>query len=326
MTTPTPRSDVLSSSTLDLPRGIGRTLVRVLKNFSRTIEYFLRTFFRRTVRAGTVKAVQSFFRIFGVQLLRISETENHKLSATALFDLRFVVRLIEYLPTKNLDSLLSESRSQLRQDLFVLAMLGFPRNRYFVEFGATDGVDLSNSYLPEKQFGWKGILAEPARMWHKDLSRNRSCKIDQRAVWSESGQQLEFNETVAGALSTLDRFSSSDSHAQFRASGRLYPVSTVSLSELLNFHSAPSVIDYLSMDTEGSELEILRAFDFSEYSFKVITVEHNFTSARGAIKEVLEKNGYVRVLDELSNFDDWYLNKDHFENSLLLALLESPKG
>ena len=324
MTTPTPRLVAPSSSMLGLLPGIGSALARVWKNSLRTSTYFLRTFWTRTVRARVVGAVHRFFRIFGLAVVQISERENQTPLATALSDLRFVARLTEYLPPENLEFLVSESRSQLRQDLFVLAMLRFPTNGFYVEFGATDGVTGSNSFFLEKHFGWDGILAEPARVWHKDLSKTRACKIDQRAVWSESGQQLEFNETFAGALSTLDRFSSSDSHAQFRESGRLYPVTTVSLLELLNFHGAPQVIDYLSMDTEGSELEILGAFDFSEYSFKVITVEHNFMSARGAINGVLEKNGYVRVLEDLSNFDDWYLNKDHFENSFLSALLESP--
>ena len=62
-----------------------------------------------------------------------------------------------------------KSRAQLKQDIFVLLETGFKRDGYFVEFGATNGVDLSNSWLLEKAFGWTGILAEPARIWHDDL-------------------------------------------------------------------------------------------------------------------------------------------------------------
>jgi hypothetical protein len=54
------------------------------------------------------------------------------------------------------------SQSQYKQDIFVLTQLGFKRNGYFAEFGATNGLELSNSYLLERQFGWSGILAEPA--------------------------------------------------------------------------------------------------------------------------------------------------------------------
>ena len=55
---------------------------------------------------------------------------------------------------------IARSKAQLKQDLFVLATLNFKRNGYFVEFGATSGVDISNTCLLEFDFGWRGILAE----------------------------------------------------------------------------------------------------------------------------------------------------------------------
>ena len=53
-------------------------------------------------------------------------------------------------------------KSQIGQDLFALYALDWKRSGYFVEFGATNGVDLSNTFLLEKDFAWTGILAEPA--------------------------------------------------------------------------------------------------------------------------------------------------------------------
>ncbi|MEL6721375.1 MAG: hypothetical protein AAFP82_21930 [Bacteroidota bacterium] len=69
--------------------------------------------------------------------------------------------------------LLPSSKAQLKQDLFVLSQLNFKKEGYFVEFGATDGVQLSNTYLLEKSFAWKGILAEPARCWQEQLQQNK---------------------------------------------------------------------------------------------------------------------------------------------------------
>ena len=79
------------------------------------------------------------------------------------------------------------------------------------------------------------------------------------------------------------------------------------MSDLLEKYSAPSIIDYLSIDTEGSEYDILNAFDFQKYKFRVITCEHNFTPMREKIYDLLIKKGYKRKLSNISRVDDWYV-------------------
>jgi hypothetical protein len=92
--------------------------------------------------------------------------------------------------------------------------------------------------------------------------------------------------------------------------GTTYPVETITLTELLQSHGAPEVIDYLSIDTEGSEFDILNAFEFNRYRFRVITVEHNFAPQRGDIYRLLTEHGYRRVAETASRFDDWYVHPD----------------
>lgn len=205
------------------------------------------------------------------------------------------------------NKLLLKSKSQLRQDLFVLSELNYKRGGFFVEFGATNGIDLSNTFLLETEFDWKGILAEPAVRWHADLVRNRKALIDKRCVWSASNESILFNETDTAELSTIHAMSGSDLHAEARKRGRLYPVETVSLMDLLGEHGAPAEIDYLSIDTEGSEYDILQGFDFKRYRFKVITCEHNYTPMRDKLFALLVKNGYKRKHEKLSLFDDWWV-------------------
>lgn len=200
-----------------------------------------------------------------------------------------------------------ESQAQLFQDLFVLSELEFKRNGFFVEFGATNGVKLSNTFLIEKRFGWNGILAEPGKIWHSDLKMNRSCVIDTRCVWRESGSMLTFNAGGSGELGTIDSYSGSDHHSERRSTGEKYDVATISLRDLLRKHNAPRIIDYLSVDTEGSEYEILRDFNFDEYKFRVITCEHNFVEQRDKLYSLFVGNGYVRKYEELSDFDDWFV-------------------
>lgn len=203
---------------------------------------------------------------------------------------------------------LEKSPSQLNQDLVALAVNNFRSNGYFVEFGATDGYSLSNTYLLEKYFGWRGILAEPGKYWHEKLTEKRvDSNIDTRCVWKESGELLEFNEAMDASFSTVDLFSSKDMHSKLRRKGQNYSVQSVTLVDLLNFWNAPNVVDYLSIDTEGTELEILRAFDWNSYTFNFISCEHNYSSNRESINSILTSNGYHRILEEFSEFDDWYV-------------------
>lgn len=206
--------------------------------------------------------------------------------------------------------LLEKSRSQLLQDLFVLDETGFKRDGFFVEFGAANGIDLSNTYLLETEFGWRGILAEPARRWRSALQANRRAALEFDCVWSASGESITFNETEVGEFSTIEQFSFSDVHRHQRGSGQRYDVRTISLSDLLARHGAPRHIDYLSIDTEGSEYDILEAFDFGTHHIDIITVEHNFTANRDRIHDLLTGHGYARVRETLSDFDDWYVHRD----------------
>jgi FkbM family methyltransferase len=231
------------------------------------------------------------------------------IGAKAKADLDFL-QAISGEHAESLVNLLHKSKSQFRQDLFVLSQLDFRHGGYFVEFGATNGVDLSNTYLMEKEFGWTGILAEPAVCWHPQLRLNRNAHIDSQCVWSDSSSTLTFNESPIPDLSTISEFSDADLHGRLRKGGKSYQVQSISLNDLLRKYDAPEQIDYLSIDTEGSEFEILDHFDFSRHTFKVITCEHNFTPMRERLFGLLAAHGYTRVHQQLSGVDDWYVGQD----------------
>ena len=82
--------------------------------------------------------------------------------------------------------------SQLGQDALVLWLLNQKTNGYFIEFGAADGVNISNTFLLEKDYGWSGILCEPARVYKDRLSANRKCTIVDKCVYSKSGDVISF--------------------------------------------------------------------------------------------------------------------------------------
>lgn len=209
------------------------------------------------------------------------------------------------------------SKSQNAQDLFALAFTDTRFPQFFVEFGATDGVTHSNTWILEKKLGWKGILAEPAKIWHSRLKANRACTIDTNCVAGESGRIAKFVEvTFEAGLSTIKEFAENgDWASDIRTStststSKEYETPTISLDDLLEKYNAPNYIQFLSIDTEGSELEILEGHDFSRRKIGTICVEHNYVEKkRKAINSLLLKNGYVQVLQRVSKYDDWYLLK-----------------
>jgi hypothetical protein len=80
------------------------------------------------------------------------------------------------------------------------------------------------------------------------------------------------------------------------------------LDQLLYEHDAPQVIDYLSIDTEGSEFEILQAFDFDSHRPFVLTVEHNYRPDREKMVALMRTHGYVRAPTRISAYDDWFVS------------------
>jgi len=248
----------------------------------------------------------------GFDILRLSTIERLLQSEWYALRSHTLIALAEWLNADDLSFAIKQfdrSQAQFLQDLFVLLQSGRKRNGFFVEFGATNGRDLSNTYLLEKNFQWHGILVEPARTWHAALSRNRACSIDHRCVWKASGERVKFREVFAPEISTIGRFAGTDYRSHERAVGRDYEVETVSLTDLLAQYNAPPTIDYVSIDTEGSELEILQGFDFDRYDARIITVEHNYTPRREQIFELLSSKGFVRKYETCSQVDDWYVKE-----------------
>jgi len=106
----------------------------------------------------------------------------------------------------------------------------------------------------------------------------------------------------------MAEFQNADQHD--RSTATTIEVPTITLNDLLEQHKAPRRIDYISIDTEGSELAILEAFDFSAYDVQAFTIEHNFTPAREKIQRLMQSHDYVRVLEAFSRWDDWYVRAD----------------
>jgi FkbM family methyltransferase len=203
----------------------------------------------------------------------------------------------------------AHSVSQLGQDVWALEQTGFKRGGFFVEFGATNGILLSNSYLLEAGFDWQGICAEPNPQFFDQLRRNRRCQVSDACIAGETGREVSF--ILADVYGGISDYADIDTHDEKRQAylreGAVTTLRTISLHDFLHAHNAPRQIDFLSIDTEGSEYEILAAFPFEDWDVKLIAVEHNNTPAREKIFELLSAHGYERTE---ARWDDWYRLKE----------------
>jgi FkbM family methyltransferase len=205
--------------------------------------------------------------------------------------------------------LVDKSKAQLNQDLWVIAETRRKRRGFFVEIGAFDGILHSNTYLLEKELDWTGILVEPNPGWHDLLRQRRSAALSTKAISSRRGTVDFVAVRNEPALSGLAAHAYDDKHAARRGDAGVISVETTTVGDLLEEHAAPQHIDYVSIDTEGSEFEILSAFDFNRYRVDLISVEHNYTAQEADTERLLNANGFQRVHRRISRFDAWYKRK-----------------
>ena len=255
-------------------------------------------------------------KVFNLKIVKndfFVELDNErKLTQHNLKQLEFIFLNDRVKKSQKLYDLLKFSKSQISQDLFVINEFDYIEDGYFVEIGAADGLNLSNTYMLEKNFNWKGVVVEPAKVWRKKLLENRNCTISNDCIYSESGLKVDFLQTVKPEFSTLNiKNKPKDIHENFRKKNNTsYVIETISFKNFAKKYNIPNKINYISIDTEGTEYEILKSIDLKKYDIKIFTIEHNYSTNRDLIYKYLTKFGYVRVLESFSDFDDCYVKSD----------------
>jgi len=194
---------------------------------------------------------------------------------------------------------LQSSYGQFQQDLWVALAIGHgKKNGYFVDVGSGDGVHDSNTYLLE-QMGWKGVCIDP----FPTNMQSRTCQLFQLPVFSESGKKVKFRQ--AGAVGGID--STLGKHKGEASEYKEVEFVTATLDEVLEKAKAPKWIDYMNIDVEGAEYEVLRGFSLDKYNVGSLTIEHNYeVEKRELIRKLMESKGYVRVRSW--EVDDWYVH------------------
>lgn len=185
-------------------------------------------------------------------------------------------------------------------------------NGYFVELGANDGVTQSNSLYFEKYRNWRGLLVEPVPQNFLKCRQNRSsrdsiyCAACVSFGFDQEFVRIAYSNLMSTPVGLETDIQDPHAHAklgeQFLGKGETvceFGAVARTLNSLLLDAHAPKLIDFLSLDVEGAELEVLKGVDHQVFRFKYILVEcRDFTR----LSAYLENQGY-RFVENLSGHD-----------------------
>ena len=190
---------------------------------------------------------------------------------------------------------------QTSQDRLIIVSL-FPTKTdgFFADIGSADGVTDSNSKAFEDR-GWKGVCVDP---FPRNM-KSRTCKLFEEPVDVEAGRLVDFR--VGGFLGGIDEYLGRWKDRVKDA--QVVTLKTTTLTDIFDRASAPSRIDFMSLDIEGAELPALQGLSFEKYRPSVIALEHNYEEPkRSEIREFLGSKGYVVLASLLQ--DDIYVHSD----------------
>jgi len=188
---------------------------------------------------------------------------------------------------------------------------------YFVELGANNGVHQSNTLYYEKYRGWSGILVEPTLHNFLMCKQNRAkrtkifCNACTSFDYKEKFVEIIYSNLMSTPVGLDSDISDPASHA---AEGRQFLAEFEEnvvfgglarpLNDILIDAKAPPQIDFLSLDVEGAEIEVLKGINHNEYRFKYMLIENRSVDKLNNYLEPLDY-GYV---EKLSHWDYLYKN------------------
>jgi FkbM family methyltransferase len=157
------------------------------------------------------------------------------------------------------------------------------------------------------------VIVEPHpefTLLHNRLRTSPNVEILSIGVTPESSQSMNYVED--GEFSGDPKYYAGDIHSKnekIRKSKEVVTVASVGIKDLITQRKIRS-IDYLSLDIEGGELELIKAFPFDYCKVHLMTIEHNFRyQDEKEIDEFLKLNSFRRVLSHQTEWDGFYINE-----------------
>ncbi len=184
-------------------------------------------------------------------------------------------------------------------------------NGFFIEIGAFDGIEGSNCCYFEKYESWEGVAIEASPLQFQKLQKNRKCKMINAVIGPEE-KEVEFCEITEGftQMSGINNSSYKDSmdRIQKKSNSKINIIKTKS-TPFENIISSNKIIDFISIDIEGNEKDVINSIDFNKYEIKVILLENNIPQKLNYINFFKKRN--FSYFDRVG-MDEIYFNKKYF--------------
>lgn len=167
----------------------------------------------------------------------------------------------------------NNSYSQEGEDLIIDKLLGYKKNGFFVDIGAHHPLRFSNTAIFYKR-GWNGINIDAMPNSMVEFNKLRKLDINlETAISNEEETKLFyiFNEPALNTLNKEEALSK-DGKNGYKILQAI-EVKTVKLKTVFNQYIGNNEIDFISIDTEGNDLNVLKSNDWKKYKPKLILVE-----------------------------------------------------
>lgn len=177
--------------------------------------------------------------------------------------------------------------SQFKQDhyIFVNHFSKLDRRGVYIDLASNEPVTMSNSYFFDICLGWDGICVEANPQYHDKIRLLRSCKLIPRCVSDTENRKVSY--VLAGGLGGISET------IRFReiSQERKIQMNCLTMRDVLGLNIRN--IDYMSLDVEGHEIQVLNGFDWNTTKVSIITIEIS-EETLPSIENFLTKKGYVR--------------------------------
>jgi hypothetical protein len=163
---------------------------------------------------------------------------------------------------------------ELNIDAWVVDIFRGKRDGFFIDLAANDAVRASNTISLER-LGWNGLCIE-AKPRHLKGLLHRRCAVVQAVVYGTTGLEIAFDNSYAcghGCAKVLDPIGQKWPDDPNRISGQTATFRTVTLDKIVRDFRVPPVVDFLSLDLEGSETQALLTFPWNSTVILSLSLE-----------------------------------------------------